>query len=144
MALTLRFAFDEDPLLGRERVGVWREFYDDDVLELKIWDAGFTWGGRHGYQYQLTLNGKVIFSGDDFTTPLQMYTDPDELAESILGALGIQEDDVDPESFEDYTPEQLEFTREWGEIVKMWGMNIEEGSVSGQSWRGGDPFDEEN
>ena len=120
--------------------------WDDDVLELKIWDAGYTYrssGDRHGYQYQLTLNGKVIFSGDDFTTPAGMRNDPDELAESILGSLGVQKDDTDAEFFEDYTPEQLAFADEWGEIVKMWGMYIEEGTVQGQSWRGGDPFEED-
>ena len=43
--------------------------------------------------------------------------------ELVLSAVGMREGDTDEEYFDDYTPEQLEFSRQWGEAISMAGYN---------------------
>jgi len=43
--------------------------------------------------------------------------------ELVLSAVAMREGDTDKEYFDNYTPEQLEFSRQWGETISMAGYN---------------------
>jgi hypothetical protein len=54
-----------------------------------------------------------------------------ETAGALLGFLGAQEGDVDPDYFKGYTKAQLEFVERYGEELKMWSEDLETG---GKGW----------
>lgn len=66
--------------------------------------------GKLKIRYRFSENGKAIFTGDNFRAGYGM-TSPKRIACDLLAFLTLRPGDTDPEFFEDYTLEQLEFSR---------------------------------
>jgi len=70
---------------------------------------------RLSYRFYHVENGQpnLIFEGDDFCTP-KCVDDPWNIIQ-LLGFLSLKDGDTDPEYFDDYTPEQIEWRDEHAE-----------------------------
>lgn len=86
---------------------------EDEVFRLDLWDMGtvrdigyFT---RTRMAYRLTVDGKIVFQGNDFSPSPMIDIDSDEAVASLLAFLSMGEGDTDDEYFDDYTPEQIAF-----------------------------------
>lgn len=72
-------------------------------------------------------DGETIFEGDDYG-PGQGAggsSDDDESVEGLLSFLALRPGDTDPEWFESYTPEQLAFAEEFGELISLYASEHE-------------------
>lgn len=112
--------------------------FDNVVLE--IGDCTGYGKGRSLYRYTMTVNGELIFKGDDYgTSPMFDAHSLDSLI-GLLGFLTVKPGDTDDEYFEDYTQEQLDFVNsdlcdelstivydhESGEFDDHWGLDESE------------------
>lgn len=65
--------------------------------------------GKHILAYELRVNRKVIFSGNDFgVSPLDSI-DSIEAVRTLLGFLTLQYGETDAECFDNYTDQQKDF-----------------------------------
>lgn len=88
--------------------------------EYKI-DLLLVYTGGPKVQYYMFFNNEIIFSGNDFR-PSPLYNIDDlESAVSLLAFLTLQKGDTDDKYFENYTPEQINFSAKF-ETEQLKGM----------------------
>lgn len=66
--------------------------------------------GRMYYRYTMTLDGSVLFAGDDYSTS-SLYRTPEQIALGLLVFLTTQPGDTDEDYFFSYTPAQMEWAQ---------------------------------
>lgn len=78
---------------------------------LVLWDTGMRNGNHNyvGYRF-VGPNGQVLFQGTDLGVPQNEAIDSDDVVRTLLKFITLKPGDTDPEAFENYTSEQLEFT----------------------------------
>lgn len=80
------------------------------TFALTTWDTGKRDDRGSTYQrYRLTMNGKVLFEGSDYSPSPLYCSDSDDAIGGLLGFLTIKPGDTDDEYFKDYTPSQRAF-----------------------------------
>lgn len=113
--------------MGSEKVVRFYKTSEGDY-SLEMWEFGKGFGGERVYvEYALKgPDGKVIFSGNDFSPGSWIAWDSDKAAGALLGSLTLGKGDTDSEYFDLYTPEQIEW-RDSGprEELAIWGMELE-------------------
>jgi len=72
---------------------------------------------RHEFHYTLVHRGVEIFDGNDFSTPLSVCVDSDDVVRGLMGFLCLRPGDTDQEYFNDYTPDQHAFASEFAEYL---------------------------
>lgn len=98
---------------------------------LLTWDTGRTTGRGSfakdaiGYAFYEPGKDEPLFVGEDFGNSPMDAIDSDESLRALLGFLTLRPGDTDPEYFESYTPEQMDFARSEAEQLQMWGMEDE-------------------
>lgn len=73
-----------------------------------------------GYAFYLPDAKEPLFSGTDFGQSPMHASDSDETLRSLLGFLTLRIGDTDSDYFDDYTPEQLEWSATEAESVGIW------------------------
>src|SRR5262245_54254991 len=89
---------------------------DGRVFELRTWDTGRTdWRGqtRIGYLFGVRGESSPIFEGTDFAGSPMHADDSDLTLASLLCFLTLRRGDTDAGYFDDYTPEQLDWTEDY-------------------------------
>lgn len=85
---------------------------------LRTWDTGKLSAGRRVMGYELAdADGVTIFRGADFRPSPLHADDSDTTLRALLGFLTLRPGDTDREYFDGYTPAQLEFAGEHGELL---------------------------
>ena len=95
-------ALTDDKVLRHVKVGKYK---------LLLWDTGRHRQPNHsalGYAFY-ELPEVPLFIGEDFGCPSNTPIDSDECLRSLLGFLTLRPGDTDPEYFEEYSPDQLDF-----------------------------------
>lgn len=107
--------------------------WDSDGFKLILWDTyrsnrrGGMGAGRTYLGYELWDNGRLIFSGEDFSGSPMNADDSDETVANLLGFLSCGKGDTDSEYFDSYTPEQLEWRdSDRREVLSMLQYDLEE------------------
>ncbi len=101
---------------------VWTE--GDFALLMSEEPEGYS-GNRKYYGYELRYKGTPIFQGSDYSpSPLHGPHSKESIA-NLLGFLSVKPGDVDPEYFEDYTPDQMRFVTEHGEELSVHVYDLE-------------------
>ena len=105
-----------------EHIRTWRRGH----FKLKLYDSNRRDEyGKHVLAYQFLHRGRVVFAGDDFHCSPCHAIDSDAAVAALLGFLSFKPGDTDPEFFENYTPEQLEFAQQEGEYLSLLAMELE-------------------
>jgi hypothetical protein len=90
---------------------------------LRTWDSGRCDGyGKPILAYEFTMNGEVVFEGEDFACFYAV--DSDAALAGLMGFLTLRPGDTDPDYFAGYSPEQLAFAREHAEALQMECLEI--------------------
>lgn len=97
---------------------------DGNGFRLELWDTYQTDRGKSRLAYQFFHNDALVFEGDDFCASPMHSVDGDETARSLLGFLSLQPGDTDPEYFDSYTPDQLEWARAHGETLSLYTEDV--------------------
>lgn len=88
------------------------------VFTLTTWDTGRRDNRGSTYQrYRLSMDGKPLFEGDDYSPSPTHASDGDAAIGALLGLLTMRPGDTDTDYFKDYTPEQLEFASQHAESL---------------------------
>ena len=96
-------------------------------ITLQTWETVTRFNtGQYKLRYELTCNGKVIFSGDDYGCAPSEAVDSDESLRGLLGFLSLQPGDTDDEYFDDYTKDQMAFAESYGEELSLYALKEEE------------------
>lgn len=101
---------------------------DIDGYHLKMWDTNKT--GQYGksilgYEF-FDRDGKLLFTGEDFSPSPMDAIDSDDAVRTLLSFLTLRPGDTDDEYFADYTPEQMEFAETEAENLQLYSMEDEE------------------
>lgn len=105
-----------------EHIRTWQ----DGPFRLELYDTNQTRYGKSQLAYQFYHNGKLVFEGDDFCASPLHAIDGDETVAGLLTFLSLRPGDTDPEYFEGYTPEQMDFAQQEGENLSLLAMEMEE------------------
>lgn len=81
--------------------------------------------GKSVLAYQFFHMGRLVFEGDDYGCSPLHAIDSDACVAGLLAFLSLKPGDTDSEYFESYTPEQLAWAREWGEILSLYVEDLE-------------------
>ena len=73
--------------------------------------------GKAVIAYRLCMNGKPLFTGNDFHCSPLHCVDDDETAKGLMGFLTLRPGDTDDDYFAEYTPEQLEYCNQHAEAL---------------------------
>ena len=99
-------------------------------FSLIVWDSGLTNDGRTVLGYELRQHDReprkrtaVVFTGQDFRGSPMHADDSDRTIGALMGFLTLQKGDTDAEYFANYTPLQLDFSRDHGEALAWQVMN---------------------
>ena len=103
-----------------------RELEWGSCFTLRLFDTFTTDSlGKCRLAYELYHKDKLIFKGDDFCCSPMHAIDSDECTAALLGFLSMGPGDVDPEYFNEYTKEQLNFVDYYGEDLYFWSQDLE-------------------
>lgn len=115
---------DDNTILRRIH---FKPYISGPTFELRMWDTGRTQSnvGSEPTHYILgytlhEIEGSertLIFQGEDFGSPLHQAIDSYDAAASLMGFLTLRPGDTDASYFEGYTPRQLQFVKDHGEIL---------------------------
>ena len=95
---------------------------------IKLWRTNDRdWRGQDKLHYALYHNGNVIFEGGDFAGSPLHAIDSDATFATILTFLSMQPGDTDPEYFESYTGDQLNWIASYGEELSLYALELEGG-----------------
>jgi len=100
----------------------------DPTFSLVLWYTGRTDRMNKdilGYrltQHERSRKAKVLFEGEDFASSPMHAIDSDETVAALMSFLTLRPGDTDPEYFERYTPQQLEFAQQHGEALGIEAM----------------------
>lgn len=84
--------------------------------------------GRQWASYELKDGDTVLFSGNDLAPAPGFELSHRVVVSDVIGFLTLKKGDTDPEFFDNYTPDQMEWTRsDRCEELQMLGLDIEEG-----------------
>ena len=91
-----------------------RTWFVEGEFRLDIWDTGRTRNGKSLlryalFDYQQPIGKGMIFEGEDFCPSPLHAIDSDRTVGALLGFLSLRPGDTDPEYFQDYTADQLEW-----------------------------------
>ena len=101
---------------------------DGKRFTLALFDTYQTRGGKCQLAYTLTSDdGTEIFTGSDFCASPLHSIDSDETLRSLLGFLTLRPGDVEPEYFEDYDPQQIEWRDAYAEEFSILSVEPEAG-----------------
>src|SRR5262245_1725786 len=104
-----------------------------------------TWTDPHGYGFRLELfdtyqtdrfgksvlayqffhGDKLVFEGADFCSSPMHAIDSDETVGGLLAFLSLRPGDTDPEYFESYSPDQLDWCKRWVETLSLYVEDLE-------------------
>lgn len=108
--------------MRRNSLDVLREV-DVDGYRLLTWDLHRMRGGKDMIGYRFTApDGKVLFEGEDFGNSPLHAMDSDESLRSLMTFLTLRPGDTDPDWFDGYTPEQLEFANGPAENLSIFSL----------------------
>lgn len=87
----------------------------EDLATMELKDINMViklyYQGSSGYRcylpYEVLKDGKLLFSGDDYSPAPTINIDSVESFLSLLAFISVRPGDTDPEYFTNYTPEQL-------------------------------------
>lgn len=86
--------------------------YRKQGFTLSIWDTHRTDNmGKSILGYRLSDRSELIFTGEDFKASPLHAVDSLHVVAALLNFLSLKQGDTDKEYFEDYTPEQLEWSQ---------------------------------
>lgn len=106
-----------------EEPGEFIRKWEEEDFRLELFDPnrrGF--GGKHILAYRFFHEGKLIFEGDDYGCSPCHAIDSDAAVAGLLAFLSCKPGDTDPEYFDSYSPEQMEWCQANGERL---GMHVE-------------------
>lgn len=89
----------------RELIKRWNKF----GVTLEVFDLNQRIDGKWKLGYQLRINRKVIFDGNDFYNSPLHSVDSIETVKTILSFLTLKSGDTDSEYFDNYNQAQLDF-----------------------------------
>lgn len=97
----------------------------DTGYMLKLWSNGLA-GDRVRCAYQFSNpEGVILFSGDDYLPPrVRAKAESDYCLRCLIGFFLVGADDVEPEYFDNYSPEALKF-RDSSDRENLWGFGAE-------------------
>ena len=84
--------------------------FDNYTLTLKVTKKIDNYGHKMVSYKFLTPTGKILFSGKDFGASPLHAPEGLESAKALLSFLTLRKGDTDDDYFDNYTPEQLEFS----------------------------------
>lgn len=103
-------------------------------LKLQLFWDGATQGGKCRLDYEMTIDGNVIASGNDFLIGMAMYPDSIESVVSLLGFLTVQKGDTDESYFANHTPEHLNWlTTSQCQEIALFVADYEDSSSEGHA-----------
>lgn len=73
--------------------------------------------GKNVLAYRLTMDGKKLFAGADFSCAPGWAIDSDNCMECLMGFLTLRPGDTDAEYFAKDTPEQTQYREQWAESL---------------------------
>lgn len=80
------------------------------VFTLTTWDLHrYDHMGKWMIGYRLSMDGKTLFEGEDFSCAPRHCIDSDEAVASLMGFLTLRPGAIDDGYFENYTQEQLDY-----------------------------------
>jgi hypothetical protein len=83
--------------------------------------------GRYGkweVPFRLSHHGETIFENTLGASPMHA-TDSDQTLAAIVCFCSLRPGDTDPEYFDDYTPRQLAWCKQWGETLSLYEELLE-------------------
>jgi hypothetical protein len=89
---------------------------DGRTFELRTWDTGRTDSRGQSYiayRFGVVGESEPIFEGSDFAGSPMTADDSDQCLATLLGFLTLRRGDTDAGYFDDYTPEQLDWTEDF-------------------------------
>jgi len=88
---------------------------DGRTFELRTWDTGRTdWRGQTVIAFRFgVVDEPPIFEGADFAGSPLTADDSDQCLATLLTFLTLRPGDTDRDYFDDYTPEQLDWTQDY-------------------------------
>jgi hypothetical protein len=99
--------------------------WESDRFRLEMYDTYQTRFGKSVLAYEFYHDDELIFSGRDYG-PSPMHTiDGDESVAGLLAFLSLKPGDTDREYFDDYTPAQLAWARQYGEELACYVEELE-------------------
>src|SRR4051812_18312216 len=104
-----------------EHIRTWQE----GPFRLELYDTYQTDYGKSRLAYQFFHDGQLVFEGKDFCASPMHAIDGDETVAGLLTFLSLRPGDADPEYFDDYTPEQMNFAQQEGEQLSYLVMEME-------------------
>jgi hypothetical protein len=100
-------------------------YLDGPKFTLSMWDTErYDSHGKTILAYEFTMNGEVVFEGEDFACSPLHAVDSDAALAGLMGFLTLRPGDTDPDYFAGYSPEQLAFAREHAEALQMECLGI--------------------
>jgi len=101
---------------------VMRPYVDGPAFVLTMWDVNKRAPhGQHQCGYMLVHKGYgVVFKGSDYGCAPMDCIDSERCVRGLLGFLTLKPGDTDPDYFADYTPAQLDFANQYGEVLSMY------------------------
>ena len=97
---------------------------DGPFFMLDMWDTGLSdYRGQPYIRYELTMRSEgepvVLFAGEDFSGSPMHSIDSDNTVEGLMGFLTLRPGDTDPEYFDGYTSDQIDFCNEHAEALEV-------------------------
>lgn len=85
--------------------------------------------GQYTLGYRFFMDGKLLFSGEDFGCSPMHAIDSDEAVACLLSFLTLKPGDTDSEYFEKYTAEQLDYAKQhaeslWCTVTDRFGEDV--------------------
>lgn len=104
------------------RLRLFRKEYDNRLIIVRVFeDAPSRYNDRASFSAEVTHGGKVIFPRGQLYYGLGMGTSEDDngAKECALALVELKPGDTDAEYFSGYTPEQIEWANEYGDVISM-------------------------
>lgn len=95
-------------------------------FRLKLYDTFTTRNGKSILGYEFYHKKVLIFEGADYGCSPCHAVDSDDAVAALLCFLSLRPGDTDREYFDDYTPSQLAFAREYGQELSFVATEMEE------------------
>lgn len=115
---------DEEDEYEPDHIRTWTD-PDEHGFRLEIWDTYTTSYGKPVLRYEFYHNDQLVFTGADYSPGAAMTIDSDASVAGLLSFLSLKPGDTDSKYFQDYTPEQLTFCQQYGDLLSYYVEMLE-------------------